>query len=259
MAIHPAARCRPRVIDYQLWRQSLDDGETTTVYAVRCPLRRTRVRVVFFPAPQRLDVWCRSASVEEAVVGGFFVRDPYRPLGEVWAAGRAARHEPLPESYAPRRACVLSDGDGARIVARDDAPERPDGDLLQAGPLLVADGTAVFDPDADHEGFTAAAEQFDSDITKDRHPRAALGLGDDVLIAMACDGRRTGVDAGLSMLELAGVMVDLGARRAINLDGGGSTTLVHRGHLLNRPYSNQDQPAPQTRRIVTALAFDRVG
>ena len=73
---------------------------------------------------------------------------------------------------------------------------------------------------------------------------------------MACDGRRTNVDAGLSMLELAGVMVDLGAERAINLDGGGSTTLVHRGHLLNRPYSNQDQPAPQTRRVVTALALE---
>lgn len=244
--------------DYRLWRQPLDDGETTTVYAVLYPLRQRRVRVVFFPAPQRLDVWCGSAAVEEAVVGGFFVRDPYRPLGEVWAAGRAVRHEPLPESYAPRRACVVSDGDGVQIVARDGAPERPDGDLLQAGPLLVADGAVAFDPDADREGFTAAAEQFDSDITKDRHPRAALGLSHDALIAVACDGRRTNVDAGLSMLELAGVMLDLGARRAINLDGGGSTTLVHRGHLLNRPYSNQDQPAPQTRRVVTALALEPV-
>jgi exopolysaccharide biosynthesis protein len=77
-------------------------------------------------------------------------------------------------------------------------------------------------------------------------------------VAVACDGRRTNVDAGLSMLELAGVMVDLGAERAINLDGGGSTTLVHRGHLLNRPYSIQDQPAPQTRRVVTALALEPV-
>jgi hypothetical protein len=246
------------VIEYELWRQSLDDGETTTVYAVRCPRHRTRVRVVFFPAPQRLDVWCRSASVEEAVVGGFFVRDPYRPLGEVWAAGRAVRHEPLPDRYAPRRACVVNHGDGVGIVARDGVLERPDGDLLQAGPLLVAGGTVVFDSEADEEGFTAAAEQFDSDITKDRHPRAALGLCDDALVAVACDGRRTNVDAGLSMLELAGVMVDLGAERAINLDGGGSTTLVHRGHLLNRPYSNQDQPAPQTRRVVTALALEAV-
>jgi hypothetical protein len=228
------------------------------VYAVRHPLRRTRLRVVFFPAARRLDVACRSSNVEEAVVGGFFVRAPYRPLGEVWTAGRAVRHEPLPETYAPRRACLVTDGEDVRIVAREDAPERPDGDLLQAGPLLVADGAVAFDPEADHEGFRAAAEQFDSDITQDRHPRAAFGLSDDALIVVACDGRRTGVDAGLSMLELAGVMVDLGAQRAINLDGGGSTTLVHRGHLLNRPYSNQDQPAPQTRRVVTALALEPV-
>ena len=103
----------------------------------------------------------------------------------------------------------------------------------------------------------AGAEQFDSDITRGRYPRAALGVSDDALVAVACDGRRSGVDAGLSMLELAQVMVDLGAETAINLDGGGSTTLVHRGHLLNRPYSTQDQPAPQTRSVVSALVLDR--
>jgi exopolysaccharide biosynthesis protein len=60
----------------------------------------------------------------------------------------------------------------------------------------------------------------------------------------------------LSLLELAQAMVELGAESAINLDGGGSTTLVHRGHLLNRPYSTQDQPAPASRVIVSALAFE---
>jgi exopolysaccharide biosynthesis protein len=247
-----------RVTEYLLWRHELEDGETTTVYAVRHAVRRTRVRVIFFPRPRRLDVWCRSADVEEAVVGGFFVRDPYRPLGEVWVDGRAVRHEPAPARYAPRRACVVrdGDGDGVRIVARDRVPGDPDGDLLQAGPLLVADGAIAFDPQADHEGFSAGAEQFDSDITQERHPRAALGLSEDALVAVACDGRRSRVDAGLSMVELASVLVALGARHAINLDGGGSTTLVHRGHLLNRPYSTQDQPAPQSRRVVTALAFE---
>jgi exopolysaccharide biosynthesis protein len=151
---------------------------------------------------------------------------------------------------------VVSDGDGVRILARSDVVDGVRGDLVQAGPLLVADGAVAFDPEADHEGFSAGAEQFDSDITAERHPRAALGLSSDALVAVACDGRRSRVDAGLSMLELAAVMVDLGAERAINLDGGGSTTLVHRGHLLNRPYSSQDQPAPQTRRVVTALAFE---
>ena len=42
----------------------------------------------------------------------------------------------------------------------------------------------------------------------------------------------------------------------MNLDGGGSTTMVHRGHLLNRPYTEQDQPAPASRPIVTALLLD---
>jgi exopolysaccharide biosynthesis protein len=244
------------VSEYVLWRHRLDDGQTTTVYAVRHALHDTGVRVLFFPGTRRLDVWCQSAGVGEAVVGGFFMRDPYRPLGEVWVDGRAVRHEPAPAEFARRRACVVCDGDGVRIVVREDAPERPEGDLVQAGPLLVADGEVAFDPQTDHEGFSAGAEQFDSDITAERHPRAAFGVADDALVAVACDGRRSGVDAGLSMVELAGVMVQLGAQRAINLDGGGSTTLVHRGHLLNRPYSTQDQPAPQTRRIVSALAFE---
>jgi exopolysaccharide biosynthesis protein len=243
------------VSEYLLWRQTLEDGETTTVYAVRHARARTSVRALFFARTARLDVWCRSAGVQEAVVGGFFVRDPYRPLGELWIDGRRLRHEPAPPRYAPRRACVVCDDGGVRIQSRANAPERPDGDLLQAGPMLVADGAVAFDPATDHEGFSAGAEQFDSDITAERHPRAAFGVSDDALIALACDGRRTGVDAGLTMLELADVMLGLGARDAINLDGGGSTTLVHRGHLLNRPYSSQDQPAPQTRRVVSALAF----
>ena len=57
------------------------------------------------------------------------------------------------------------------------------------------------------------------------------------------------------MLELAEMMQGLGCEVAMNLDGGGSTTLVHRGHLLNRPYSNVDQPAPESRAVVTALVF----
>jgi len=81
----------------------------------------------------------------------------------------------------------------------------------------------------DREGFSAGAGQFDSDITDGRYPRAALGVSSESLIALACDGRRSRVDGGLTMLELAESMVELGAESAINLDGGGSTTLMHRG------------------------------
>jgi hypothetical protein len=243
-------------IEYLLWRQALPDGEVTTVYCVRLPRRSTRVRVLHFPQPRRLDVWCAAHGVGEAVVGGFFVRDPYRPLGELWIDGQPANHEPVAGAYGPRRgSVVINDGD-VRLLERAAAPARPPGDLVQAGPLLVANGAVVFDAADDREGFSADAAQFDSDITDGRYPRAALGVSGAWLVAVACDGRRSNVDGGLSMLELAEVMVELGAESAINLDGGGSTTLVHRGHLLNRPYSTQDQPAPASRKVVSALAFE---
>ena len=73
---------------------------------------------------------------------------------------------------------------------------------------------------------------------------------------LVCDGRRSRVDAGLTLGELAAAMLDLGCHTAMNLDGGGSTTLVHRRHLLNRPYSEQDQAAPASRPIVTALLLE---
>ena len=246
-------------IEYRLWRQTLMDGEVTTLYAVLYPRRRTRARVVHFRQPEHLDVWCRANGVEEGVVAGFFFRDPYRPLGELWIDGRQVPHEPVAAPYAERRGSVAIEEGAVRLVERRAAPAEPRGDLVQAGPLLVADGRIVFDADKDREGFTAGAGQFDSDITDGRYPRAALGTSSESLIAVACDGRRSRVDGGLSMLELAEAMLELGAENAINLDGGGSTTLVHRGHLLNRPYSTQDQPAPASRRVVSALAFEPQG
>lgn len=236
---------------YELLRLQNRDGGETTIYVVRYPLRTTRVSVMHFDPPQQLDHWCATSGHKEAIVGGFFLRDPSRPLGEVWVNGTAVRHEPVSEPWATARACVHVNGD-VRVAPRAALPADPVGDLVQAGPLLVRDGRSVIDG-TDPEGFSAGSAQFDSDITGGRYPRAALGISDDELFAVCCDGRRSGVDAGLELAELARLLISCGARDAINLDGGGSTTLVHRGHLLNRPYSNVDQPAPESRPVVTAL------
>jgi hypothetical protein len=259
LGAHPGHACSVTVrpVEYHLWRHTLEDGEVTTLYAVRHPRRTTRVRAVYFPATDRLDAWCVANAIEEAIVAGFFLRDPYRPLGELWIGGEPVPHEPVVEPFANRRGCVVIDPDGdVRLVARGAVPDRPAGDLVQAGPLLVAAGAVVFAAGSDPEGFSAGAGQFDSDITDGRYPRAALGISEKWLVAVACDGRRSNVDGGLTMVELAELMVELGAESAINLDGGGSTTLVHRGHLLNRPYSTQDQPAPASRPVVSALSFE---
>jgi hypothetical protein len=239
---------------YELLRLRTRDGGDTTVYLLRYPLATTRVSAVVFGQPERLDRWCAATGHPEAIVGGFFLRDPYRPLGEVRIGGEAVEHEPVAQPWASRRACIHIDG-AVRLAARDELPPEPPGDLVQAGPLLVRDGRSLAGDGEDREGFSAGAAQFDSDITAERHPRCALGLGEDELLAVCCDGRRTGVDAGLELAELARLLISCGARDAINLDGGGSATLVHRGHLLNRPYSDRDQPAPESRPVVTALVF----
>jgi phosphodiester glycosidase len=242
------------VSEYELTRVRLNDGEETTVYLVRHPIATTSVRVLRFREPERLDHWCVANGHSEAIVAGFFLRDPYRPLGEVRIDGEVVEYEPTAPPWGSERGCLHLDG-GARIARRRELADRPPGDLLQAGPLLVSDGRSLIDGQ-DREGFTAGAAQFDSDITVGRHPRCALGLGEAELLAVCCDGRRTGVDGGLGLAELARLLISFGAVEAINLDGGGSATLVHHGHLLNRPYSNQDQPAPESRPVVTALLFE---
>jgi hypothetical protein len=243
--------------EYTLRRDRLADGAETTLYVVRYPRDGLRARARVFRQPRRLDHWCFKHGTAEAVVGGFYRRDPFRPLGEVRIGGRAVAGEPFPDRFAGVRPAVLSVGDGIRIARRADLPGEPDGDLMQAGPLLVEGGEIAFDPGADTEGFSAGAGQFDSDITDGRHPRAAIGTGDGHVTVVACDGRRSLMDAGLTMLELAALMRALGCEAAMNLDGGGSTTLVHRGHLLNRPYTEQDQPAPASRPIVSALLLEQ--
>ena len=242
-------------IEYELLRFRTRDGGETTVYLVRHPRARTRVVLTCFQDPQRLDEWCARERRPEAIVAGFFVRDPYRPLGEVRLGGTVVAHQPIADPSREHRACVHVDGE-VRLAPRGELPAEPAGDLVQAGPLLVTGGRPV--AGGDREGFSGGAAQFDSDITVGRYPRCALGVSGDELLAVCCDGRRSGVDAGLDLGELARLLVSFGAEEAINLDGGGSATLVHRGHLLNRPYSNEDQPAPASRPVVTALLFDRV-
>jgi hypothetical protein len=240
--------------EYELTRIRLRDGRETTVYLVRYQRATTGVRLICVPEPRRLDVWCGEHDQPEAIVAGFFVRDPYRPLGEVRVGGAAVTHEPIEAPWGSRRATIQIDRDIC-LAARGELQDEPAGDLVTAGPMLVANGRTLMDGE-DREGFSAGAAQFDSDITAERHPRCALGLSRTELFAVACDGRRTGVDAGLDLPELARLMIAFGCEDAINLDGGGSATLVHRGHLLNRPYSSVDQPAPESRPMVTALLFE---
>jgi hypothetical protein len=232
----------------------LSDGLATTVHLAAYDLRRTEVRVVVLPAAEPLVSWCNRLAVPEALVGGFFIRGRGLPLGEVRMAGIARESIPFTTPWSALRACVHVDGGRLRLARRPDLPLRPRGDLLQAGPLLVDRGVPVVEDGCDPEGFSAANEQFDSDITEGRHPRAALGVADGIALSVTCDGRSE-ADAGLSLGELAELMSALGAHKAINLDGGGSATQVCGARMVNCPRELDGDDIPGGRSIYSALTF----
>lgn len=69
-----------------------------------------------------------------------------------------------------------------------------------------------------------------------RHPRTLAGVTrNGTLILATVDGRRPGTTVGASMIEAAHLMLWLGARQAINLDGGGSSTMIVKNKPVNHP------------------------
>jgi hypothetical protein len=103
-------------------------------------------------------------------------------------------------------------------------------DVTQAvggGPWLVRDGKVALD--GVEEGFSR------KEFVEQRHPRTAAGVtASGELLLVTVDGRQA-FSRGVSLSELAQYMLRLGAVRAINLDGGGSTTMVVRGLYVNGP------------------------
>ena len=233
----------------------LGDGARSTLHVARFGMEAWTARVVVFERPIQLVRWCRAEGVAHAVVGGFYLRPDYIPLGEVRIGGSVRPFVPFDPPWGEVRACVQIVSGRLRIVPRMMLGSEPSGDVLQAGPLLVLDGRSAIVDGEDREGFAAGAHQFDSDITLGRYPRGALAVAGEELLAMACDGR-TRRDAGMTLAELADALIDLGASEGLNLDGGGSASLVHGGRLRNRPREQHGVDLLDGRPVVTAIAFE---
>jgi phosphodiester glycosidase len=164
-------------------------------------------------------------------------------------AVRSARGGPIP----PRGSVLAGTGDGAdwlRAHARTGRRVRvravlrtEDGRLslrtglgvVNGGPRLLRGGRT---------DVTYAAEGFDYPEDAGflyrfgirRNPRTIAGVTrDGRLLLVTIDGHALGYSVGASFWEEAAVMRALGARDAVNLDGGGSTTMAIRGQVVNRP------------------------
>jgi hypothetical protein len=117
-------------------------------------------------------------------------------------------------------------------------------DAIGGGPVLVRDGKPVY----------RANEAFEVAQIAPRHPRTAIGqTKDGRILLVVVDGRQAGYSIGMTTFEMALMMVRLGAVRAMQLDGGGSSTLAFDGRVLNRPSDGRERP------ISTALMLQYYG
>jgi len=116
-------------------------------------------------------------------------------------------------------------------------------------PVLVRD--SVTTPDVDTEGQAS--------FSKARHPRTIVGIAGRGrrLLLVVVDGRQPGYSAGMTLREEATLMLALGARDALNLDGGGSTALVYASPDPAGAFRVANKPSDPTgeRAVGNALAI----
>ncbi|MBE0535751.1 MAG: phosphodiester glycosidase family protein [Phycisphaerae bacterium] len=74
-----------------------------------------------------------------------------------------------------------------------------------------------------------------------RHPRTAVGYNAEHVFLVVVDGRREGLSVGMTYVELAALMGELGCTDAINLDGGGSSTLWLGESVMNQPSDGRER------------------
>ena len=98
-------------------------------------------------------------------------------------------------------------------------------DVLSFGPALIENGEIAVTPD-DEVGRAKAS-----------NPRTAIAVIDDLHYLFVVSDGRTDESEGLSLYELAVYLQSRGVRTAYNLDGGGSSTMVFNGRVVNNPTS----------------------
>jgi hypothetical protein len=170
----------------------------------------------------------QTARVELVALNDGIQDGPIPPDGAV-LSGDGASADALRSLWARVGSGAASHQALLRLSADEDVRESVGG-----SPILVRDGKRWFGDPGD-------------DFTDGRHPRTLVGwtaAGDELLVTV--DGRQPDLSVGMSLYEATDLLIALGATDAINLDGGGSTTFVQGGNVVNHPSDVQVRNHGQT-------------
>ena len=100
-------------------------------------------------------------------------------------------------------------------------------DIIGGAGLLIREGRDVED---------WSIERFNQGFAENRHPRTMIGTAaDNTIWLVTVDGRQPEQSVGMTLVELRALAHRLGLINALNLDGGGSTTMWVQGQVINKP------------------------
>lgn len=209
------------------------------------------------------DVWAAREGVDLAVNGGFFARldaVPETPGGwkddmavDVVGLSRSDGRTVSPprRTGEPEPALLVDetqDGRSCPCVVRPALAAEKDLEGVEdaiggMGPRNGQPGTLLVE-NGENRGATAQV------APAQRHPRTGAGVTRDgrTLLLLVVDGRQPGWSIGVTLPDLAAMLIEAGAWNAVNLDGGGSSAMWLReppaeGRVLNRPSDGRVRPA----------------
>lgn len=192
-------------------------------------------RLAFSYEPRRTptSVQARRHKALAAVNGSFFDMGLHHPICYLRIKGeRVGENTPGVDTVNRKyyQYGTLALRDGRPLILRTDSSRHWENtltfsDIMTAGPLLIYRGKPQ-------------PMRPDRTFVTDRHNRTALALlPDGTTLLFTVDGRMK-QSAGMTLNELILTLRWLGARDALNLDGGGSTTLWVRDRVVNYPTDN---------------------
>lgn len=176
-----------------------------------------------------------------AVNGSFFDMGQHNPICYLRINGsNISPNIPMKEDTVNRKyyqsGTIVINDDGSitilptqRPIHWEDSALKAYHDIMTAGPLLIY-----------HDSLLPMRQ--DKQFVTQRHNRTALGIKEDGTILLVTVDGRAKEAAGMSLEELQKTLLWLGCKDAINLDGGGSTTLWVKGQpqggIINHPCDN---------------------
>lgn len=232
-------------VDYQEFRE-----DTYDIHVVRIDLTNDAIQIIGTRESDKgtkVSDYARKIHAIAAINADYF-DDKFNPIGLTvgpcgeWENSRRTKRE----GY------VAIGNQQARIARQSDVDQDAPADewmetAVSGWPALIVDCTPL-----------GASELPGSDaFTRSPHPRSAAGLSRDhnTLYLVVADGRRTGVP-GMTLAQLAAFMASrLNACSAINFDGGGSTAMWVRDHIVNRPSDGVERPVADHLAVILKSDF----